>query len=408
MIEKTCRSWIDGAWHAPGPSHEFVGPPEDPSRSSGPRWARADVEALELALGSAEGAARRWAAVPSPERRRRLRAAVQSLVELRPTLRASFAASVGLSEALARPWRIVPRARLEGLLSGWGAGLEDDGGAPMLFVADWREGVGGLALRVFRALIDGRPVIVLGDPRLPRAAAALATALQAAELPAGTAAVLHDDGLTVLRGAASRIGLWSALEGNDRVLDALQAADGEDVTIDWVAARRKTGIVRATDDPGERAAALLEKALGRSSTLTGQLPGQVGRILCHELALSSFTEALLAAFDGVYRDDPPAPLIDGDAVAHARATWALGLDEGACLVRGGEVWEPPGRSRRSVPDRTWLPALFTNVDAHLRFARLQRPVPVMALCRVASDAQAERLRRELDQDDSERHARLPT
>ena len=403
MIEHTERSWIDGHWQAPVGASEFVGPPEGPAQAEGPVWPRADVESLELALAAAERATRNWATTPASERRARLSTAVAALTERRSDLRNRFASSVGLPVELARPWRVVPSTQLDGLLSGWGAGLEDDGGPPVFFVADWREGVGGLALRVFRALLDGRPVIVLGDPRLPRAAAALASALAAAELPPGTAAVLYDDGLTVLRGAATRVGLWSALEGNDRVLDALEAVTVEEPAIDWVTARRRTAIVRAADDPAQRARALFEKALGRSSTLTGQLPGQVGRVLCHELVLSSFTEALLAAYDDEYRNEPPVPQIDTRALNQARATWALGLDEGACLVRGAEPWTSAERGDRDA----YLPAVFTNVDAQLRFARLQRPFPVLALVRVAADTQAERLRRELDHDETERHGRLP-
>jgi len=404
------RSWIDGTWRVPGDHASFAGPPEVAGGSAsgapdGPRWARADVESLELALAAAERAARTWPAIPAAERRARLRRAVDALVGVRSELRASFAASVGLPLELAKPWRVVPRKRLEGLLSAWGAGLEDDGGPPVFFVADWREGVGGLALRVFRALVDGHPVVVLGDPRLPRAAAALAVALEAAELPPGTAAVLHDDGLTVLRGAASRVRLWSALEGNDRVLATLESVADEEPVIDWVAARRRTAIVRAADDPDDRARGLFEKALGRSSTLSGQLPGQVGRVLCHELVLSRFTEALLATYDDAYRGEPPVAAVDGRAQAQVQATWALGLDEGACLVRGAEPWLDPAGERTLA--RAWLPAVFTNVDAHLRFARLQRPSPVLALVRVTSDAQADRLRLELDNDDTERHARLP-
>ena len=97
------------------------------------------------------------------------------------------------------------------------------------------------------------------------------------------------------------------------------------------------------------------------------------------------------------------PAIDGDRPGYVRRAWALGIDEGATPICGGDPpvrpAEPPpraappdeggpprGRAPRVVP-----PVVFTNVEAHQRLAWLSRPAPMVVLMRAPSDEAAREL-----------------
>ena len=109
-------------------------------------------------------------------------------------------------------------------------------------------------------------------------------------------------------------------------------------------------------------------------------------------------EAVIKPFD----EDPSVdgtmlavPIVDEGLHRYVRWAWALGLDEGATLIFGGEPYRPAQAMAGASRQALW-PTVFSNVEPHQRFARLRRPAPILALLRVRSDREGTRLAAELD------------
>jgi acyl-CoA reductase-like NAD-dependent aldehyde dehydrogenase len=150
--------------------------------------------------------------------------------------------------------------------------------------------------------------------------------------------------------------------------------------------RNRTLPLAEANVPAEAAARVLEQAVGRAATLSGQFPGQVARVVCPERALSRFTGALLEALAAHAEAERPLAPLDADLGDHVGSAWALGLDEGATPIHGTEP-------SRSGPQPV---VVFTNVDPDLSLAQLSRPAPVLALIRAKSDEHARALALALD------------
>ena len=304
-----------------------------PRRAGLARAARSTAADWRAAHAAALAARERWSRLGSRARRERLGPAVRALLGL-DSAAAVLGEALGLEPGERCPALAPSREGLERALEPFGAGLGPGGagleaGAPRLVLAHWREGLGALAERVLAALAEGSPVIALTDRYLPEAGEALAAALAEADLPPGIFALLCDDGRTVLRAARTEAELEiEALHGDERA-EPDPAGPAQARPIALRRAGQRTFLVRAADDAVEAAGRLLELAFGRSQTLSGQLPGHVGRVLCHERRLSAFTGALLCEYDRAC-SAPPLPLVDPASERSLHAAWALGLDEGAC------------------------------------------------------------------------------
>ena len=129
-------------------------------------------------------------------------------------------------------------------------------------------------------------------------------------------------------------------------------------------------------------------------------------MVCHQRLFSRFSEELLQCLEAAQDAQRPVPAIDGDLPGHVRGAWALGLDEGASPILGGEPLSRPaapvdaargGGSQGSRPPWALSPTVFTNVDPGLRLAGLGRPAPVLSLIRGASDEDVRELVLELEQ-----------
>jgi acyl-CoA reductase-like NAD-dependent aldehyde dehydrogenase len=248
----------------------------------------------------------------------------------------------------------------------------------------------------------------------------VAAALERAGLPPGTVALLHDDRGGALRGALAEGALgWLRVRASGEALEGFAAGAGGTRERSLWPLANTSAVVLEGDDPARAAGALALKALGRSGTLSGQLPGQVGRVICHQRLFSRFSEEFLHGLeDGpVPALGPPVPAIEGDLPAYVRRAWALGLDEGATPIHGGEplvraaaapgtapgvadgpapATEPDPAQARGRAPRVVLPVVFTNVEPGRRLARLRRPAPVVLLMRASSDEAARELAAELD------------
>lgn len=349
------------------------------------RWPRSSAEDLLEALEQTARATEAWRARSPAERRSVLR-------KLPAALGAQLDLPAALSRALGLELHELSSRLDEGLytLAAALAGSSDaspdpSSGQPAgagLCVAHWSELVGGLAARVCERLLAGAGVCIVSDPHLPEAAQALAEALAQVlgpgpwsvvhtDLPGPLAEALDWDELAWLHWRAPRCVLQGALEGRANCpetwrLDPLSNA---------------SHVIAEDADLAAEAAFVVQHAVGRSGTLSGQFPGQVGRIYCHQTLFSRFSEQLLDLLEEA--PDQPVPLVEDDLFEHVRRAWTIGLDEGATPIFGG----PPIR----CAPQALGPLVFTNVDVAGGLVALERPAPILGLCRVASDAEGRRL-----------------
>ncbi len=324
---------------------------------------------------------------------------LEAVSAARPGLANELEAALGLDADEPCPALVpTPEELAVALQPSFGVGLGDGvADEVVLVLAHWSEGLRGLARRVLTALAGGAGVVILSDPRLPLAADALARAVAAAPerarraTGAGALSVLHDDGLTVLRAAGALaserpLALWG-LAADPR----LAAAGGAFERVIREPSYARSLVVGARDDIRRAAREAVLQACGRSATLSGQLSGRIGRVLCHELRFSEFTNELLIELDDAETSRPPLPLVDESIERTLLEARALGLDEGACLIAGGE----PSARTASGSFRYGL-AVFTNVDPSRSLVRQSSPCPLLSLVRVPSEAVGQRLARELD------------
>jgi acyl-CoA reductase-like NAD-dependent aldehyde dehydrogenase len=361
-------------------------------------WPRSGAGDARAALEAAEGAASSWAALGRAERVERLTALADRLETAE--LEAGLAHALGLEAEELRPRHQEELFRLRETLEILREGA--DGAGPGVFQAHWSDFVGGLASRLAVRLVAGHTAVVLGSPRLPCAAQALAEAVRAIELPPGVVSVLHDDKGEALRGALEHPELvWARLRATDAALTALGGRLGG-LSPDWSVWPLRSAVrgIPLEADPAQEAASVVLEGFGRSSTLSGQLPGQVGRVVCHQRLFSRFSEELLQCLEAAPDAQRPVPDIDGDLPEHVRRAWALGLDEGATPIFGGEPLSRPAASPDSIkgsrPPRVVPPVVFTNVEPGPGLATLGRPAPVLSLIRGASDEAVKELVAQLE------------
>ncbi|HVS19768.1 MAG TPA: hypothetical protein VMT18_14280 [Planctomycetota bacterium] len=373
------HQWIAGAWCPPqsGITFETVAP-----GSTGPplgRWPRSGPEDFRAAVAVGLEANGPWSALG---RGGRLQCAERALRDLERSgasgeLAAALGPALGADGELAQAlvWDELLRAR-EALELARDGGPESQGvGA---FALHWSDRAGLGFARLVGRLVAGTCVVLVADGRLPQSGLALARAFEAADPPAGTVALLVDDGRT-LRRAARRDGRLAFARECAAPHERLGLGDPGPAEWLRVPLATATAVVLSGDDPEAAAADVLDRALGASRTLFGQFPGSVGRVLCERRMLARFTAALLARLDADPRCGSPCAPVEEDLAGHLQESWGLGLDEGAAPIFG----EPPASAEAGV-----VPLVFTNVDPHGRLIALDRPAPLLRLARADSDDEA--------------------
>ena len=365
-------------------------------------WPRADegliVEALEASRAGREA----WSAFSAVERASCLRRVLEHL-------RASEAWSSHIGSYLGlQPGEIASeRDELARLISGGASDTEstpsrlvrtaDLGAEVGVIFARWTDFVSGLYRRIATQLASDRGVVVLSDNRWPVNADALSAAISAAGMPTGVVSIVH--GLSApLRDALIAMAASQAPDESEE--HPRLRAQTVPLTLDLGGhelGNRSFLVHEACEREGGLAQAALEvvdQAFGRASSLSGQRPGRVARVICHVRVFSKFCEHLLAAIERSPDVKQPIPQIDNEAISSVRALWNLGLDEGATLVFGGECFEAAPGSRARDP-RVW-PAIYSNVDPEMALSRIRETVPVLCLIRADSDEAAEQLALDLD------------
>ncbi|MCE9595765.1 MAG: aldehyde dehydrogenase family protein [Planctomycetes bacterium] len=405
--------WIGGSWR-PGRSEiafegqTFVAPAR--------KWPRADARDANEAIRSGVDASAAWASASRATRVAHLRAWLDALLA-DETLCASFESAFALTADEAHAWRDAELFHARQSLEIVADDVAERAGVG-LFGAHWSDGAGRLAGRAVGALAAGATWVVVADPLFGRGGEALARAAERSELPPGVLNVLFDDGRAALDAclADARVD-FARLAGDEARLADLGRKAHAGLALALRPTVSITRVLADELDPVRAAADLLETSFGRSATLSGQLPGRIGRVLCPRRHFSRFCEELLGALDRHPDVVRPVPLIEPDALDALREAWFLGLDEGATPLSGGDPWFAneegargssveiprviggggPGRDRGGVRRALGVrPVVFTNVDPRTRIGRFRRAVPVLGLLRVPDARAGAELARTLD------------
>lgn len=280
-----------------------------------------------------------------------------------------------------------------------GAGATDR--PPLALHVDGSAGPLVLWARVWRALAQGRPVLLVPDPSLGPAAD-LAAEVLSAELGsrAGMLAVLHQESAEVTRAlAVSDQPVELAIVGPPAAGEAFETLVNQarkEALAGVPAAKRPFGVgigrggrraqaavhglqpatleLSPGDDPRAAARRVVRLAFGRDWALGGWDAQALRRVLVAPGLLSSFTECLLDRLEGAAAADPaPWPLDkrQPDRLLEARR---IGLGEGATLIHEASR---PSRGGGGTAILTRL--VFTNVEDRMGLAQLRAPLPLLLL-----------------------------
>lgn len=347
------------------------------------RWPQSGPDDVAEALASARAAVERWGRERPRDRARSLRA-LSSALERDPILPETLARALGLSPAELAPHLEGLENALEGSPAREGTGevrstaavAPRAAGQIALVAPDWRELARGALRAVAQELLEGSSVVLFSDPRLPVLAERLAAAALAAGLPHGVLSLLHGSPRELL-GVALRSGpcALSAAASAERIVELRRLCEEHGIREPRLRALRCAALEIDPERALEESVELvIERAFGRVTTLSGQLPGQVARVFCPQRQHSRFTEILLDRLAKSAAARAPLAQIDREAEARVRAAWALGLDEGATQIFGGD--EDARDAERVLP-----PTVFTNVEPYMASAKRQEPLPVLCLLR---------------------------
>ncbi|MDG1498333.1 MAG: aldehyde dehydrogenase family protein [Planctomycetota bacterium] len=279
---------------------------------------------------------------------------------------------------------------------GFGAREFPRGGAVAVF-CHWSEPLRTLFTTVAECLFRGRPVLLLPDPDLPMAGAAIAQALLAVGLDPASIAVLHaldTEGWMALAGAADqgrcpqvmgRISVdkkreLAAYGQHNPGLQALLLSLLTPVESQWLAPAALGALPLDSAQIRKAASALARAAFGPGCGFGGVAHGAplVARI--PRQAFSAFTNAMVAELDALpFGKYPPLAFLGPGGRHSVRARydelWKRGLDEGATLVTGGTT------KVHSTDGGHLHPALLVNIDGDSGLFDLGEPLGVLRLQR---------------------------
>ncbi|HEV8112863.1 MAG TPA: aldehyde dehydrogenase family protein [Planctomycetota bacterium] len=389
-------------------------------------WPRSSAADVAAAIASAGAASSTWNGLAHARRREILERAASELAA-DPDPGGLLAGRLGLEPGeLAHELRSLPPAldlALREPFTGFASRRIAEEGL-LLFAPAWSELLASSAAALFSALLLGRTVLFVTDPHAPMIGDAVSAALERAGLDAGVLSIVHDDRDDALRAAiASGAATYTRASGHPTrvrrlerlVTGGVRTEFGAGVerslapALDLRILRNRTAVFRAAEDPEERVVRFADEAFGRSKSLSGQLPGQLARVVCPERSFSRFSEALIAHLRRSPDLARPVPLVEKESEDHLRRVRVLGLDEGATLIFDGEDFVPkpaadgaetvaPHDSPENGLGAILSPTVFTNVEERMRLALLGRPAPLLCLLRVESDEAADALAQRLDRD----------
>lgn len=287
---------------------------------------------------------------------------------------------------------------LMGRYSSFGFGARDLGnGVPVALFCHWSDPLDALFAVVAECLFQGRPVLLLPDPDLPMAGAAIAQALLAVGLDGTGLAVLHALDTEGWIALAAATGHEQSLHATGRIsvdqkleltpfgqhnADLLELINGLATPreAEWIA---PAALLESPCDPARvrlAAAALARAAFGAGHGFGGVAHGAPLLACIPRAAFSAFTAALVVELDTLATTaNPPLAFLGSSGRHSVRARydelWKAGLDEGATLITGGAatVHSPGGVHLH--------PGLLVNIDGDSGLFDLGEPLGVLRLQR---------------------------
>jgi acyl-CoA reductase-like NAD-dependent aldehyde dehydrogenase len=398
------HNWIDGT-RVPALNEDEFEVRIDGSRATIGKWPRSAAPDLAAAVSAAERAQSAWSCLGAEGRSDYLSDAIDVLLD-DPDPDNLTGRTLGLSpreiDVHVEPLEWGPDEVLDGDDRSFASVAGSGRAGPMIFACEWSEMWSQPARTLVAALLAGRTVVLLSDARAPMLADSFAAALRG--LPAGCVNVLHDDGLTLLRAAASdaRVGsihvpstsaAAGELEARVGTLPTVVVERGfgagiERVVAPTVAVRRVANasfVVRADVDLEDQARELVARSFSRAWALSGARPGRAGRAICPVRVFSRFSEHVLDVLATDRDTKHPLGIVRALLTAEVERVSRLGHDEGATAVFTGATESELG-----------FPLVFTNVEERMRLAQIERPVPVLCLMRARDDAHARDVAARLD------------
>ncbi len=387
------HNWIGGRWRAAEGERCFerlearAAPHEEPLDH---RWPESSTSDVRAAIEAAASATQRWAGATREARWRRLEQTAQALA--RSLDAHELGRELGLSSAEYATHLAEHELRLFEALEMHREGPSSVG--VFAFGAHWSDGPAGLLARLAPRLLAGECGVLVADSRAPQAAHALAAALESSTLGDGVLNVLHGETREAREALLATPGLagvrWKGTgEELEALLERLAPCAAPNWEL-WLCANRSL-IVCERDNPSEAAERIAEQAFSRAATLSGQHPGQVARVLCHQRIYSRLCEELRSRLAADAQAQAPCRALDDDLDRHVLSLWSLGVDEGATPIFGAP---PTARERGRAEGVGGI--VFVNVDPAGALARASRPAPVLSLVRVASDEEGRELRTRVD------------
>lgn len=383
--------WVGGQWRVDASGHGFeLRARVEPHASLG-SWPRSNGTLVFEALEACKRAGAGWHASSAEERSEILNSALSILRENPngdPQWEQPLGTLFGLDEAeLELERRAMAALEIQPRASESEAQIA-------VVLARWTDLVAGLGQRILSHLELGRSVLVIADERLPFAGDVWCRALEAAQLLPGVVSLVHGVPFDVRRSLKRALAGHQSSTADEAFRATLDVLGVPIVLCQGNAQPANRSVVLADGDFQSAAKMVIEAAFGRAGTISGQLPGRVGRVLCEERMLSAFTEALLKEIALHPDTQNPVPLADARAMGSVKALWELGLDEGCTLIHGGEPMARAGQ--RKSNDRRVQPAVFTNVESEMQVAQIEDPLPILCLIRIPDQAAGQQLAQQLD------------
>ncbi|MFL9959768.1 aldehyde dehydrogenase family protein [Paraburkholderia sediminicola] len=379
LVTSPFRHYINGGWE----TRATAGVSFNPSDLDEPvgEYVRADVRQTDAAIEAAHAAFRDWSLASAQRRADALDAIGTEMLARRDELGRLLAREVGktLPEALAETMRAgqlfklcaaeALRALVEPLASAR-AGVEIDVTREPLgvigIIAPWSAPLAIAAAKLGAALAHGNCVVFKPAESTPACAAALASIISRAGLPAGVFNLLMGSGRQVgarivAHPLVAAIGFTGASETGKRVL---QAAASRQARVQLQMGGKNPFVVLADADLDTAVEAALSGAYGSA----GQRCTAAARLIVERAVFEPFVDALRARLARLSVDHALKRGTDIGPVANAAQLERnldyvrIGQQEGAQLLRGGKPLE------RATRGYFFEPALFIGEPEH-RIAR---------------------------------------
>lgn len=386
------KNLIDGEWVGADASRNIN--PSDTNDVVG-EFARATDADTKLAIEAARRALPKWSRSPILERHAVLKKAGDEILARKDELGRLLAREEGktLPEATGEVIRAAQifdffageTLRLSGEIlpsvrPGVGIELTREPVGVVGVITPWNFPIAIPAWKIAPALAYGNTVVFKPADLVPASAWAMVDILHRAGLPAGV--------LNLVMGKGSVVG-QAMLDSPD--INALSftgsTATGKKVALASIEHNRKFQLEMGGKNPfvvldDAELGVAVEAALNGCFFSTGQRCTASSRLIVTEGIHDRFVEALTARMKALVIDDAQkagthiGPVVDQSQLNQDRNYIAIGQQEGATLVHGGELLN------RSTPGYYLQPALFTDVDNGMRIAREEIFGPVAAVIKV--------------------------